>query len=1309
MKISKLKIILLFTLLIGLFQWANAQVLYNNGATIHMNSATTVQVNGNVQNQTGIINVATTTAADLYITGSLTNNATINGYGNIHVNGDWINNSVFNAFTGTVSLEGAAQNLSGSVTTSFYNLTLLGSGIKTQTIDEIVTGTLDLNDRELATDVYTMFVNNTSTTAIQLTTGFVSSNNGGFLSRNTASTSTYLFPVGSSTGTPRYRPVELTPANAAANTYVVRMANVDATTETYDRSQAESTICEVNPLFYHQIDRTSGAAAVDLSIFYDQTTDGDWDFLVAWHTAPSTEWYTLTSSTITVGAPFYEAAQTGWNDFSQLPYALVKMNPVVFIGNDTSICSSNPITLDAGAGYDTYTWSTGGSGQTVPAGTTGDYSVTVTLGACSDVDSITVTVIPDPVVDLGPDTSICQGDLLTLDATNPGAVYNWSTTETTPTIDVGVSNTYSVTVTTGGLCTTTDDILVTVLPNADASITSGLTYCSGDPALDLTAVDGGGTWAGTGITNPTNGTFDPGTAGAGTHEIIYTIAGQCGDADTVDIVVTQSADATISPAGPYCTGDPAENLVGADPGGTWVGTGITDPINGTFDPSAAGNGTFTIYYEIAGVCGDTASILISVASSYDATITSGLAYCSGDTPLDLSAVDGGGTWAGTGITNPSNGTFDPGTAGAGTHEIIYTISGSCGDADTVDIVVTQSADATITPAGPYCDSDPAVTLVGADPGGTWSGTGITSPILGTFNPGVAGAGTYLITYGIAGTCGDTATTSITVNAQQDATITPAGPFCENDLATNLSAVDGGGTWTGTGITNGSLGTFDPTTAGAGVHQIIYTISSTCGDTDTIDVTVIQNADATITPAGPFCENDPSINLTGADPGGTWSGTGITDPILGTFDPTSAGAGTYTITYGIAGQCGDTATTLITVNTVADATITPAGPYCANDLPINLTAVDTGGVWSGTGITGPSNGTFDPGTAGAGIHTIIYTISGACGDADTVDIEVIQNADATITPSGPYCILDAPINLTAADTGGVWSGTGITDPNNGTFDPGTAGAGTFTVTYGIAGQCGDTATTVITVDPQADATITPAGPYCDNVAAVTLTAAENGGTWSGTGITNGTNGTFDPATAGSGTHSITYTISGTCGDADTVDIIVWESPDIILSALDETCQDAGDGTVWVDISGGTSPYTILWETSESNDTIYNLTPGYWGVLISDANGCMTGDSIMVYGSTEPCYDPHVYVPNIFSPNSDGSNDILYVRGDGIDFISFAIYDRWGEKMFETSSIDNGWDGTFMGQPVNPGVYVYYLTATFLDGTESVISGNITLVR
>ena len=269
-----------------------------------MATGATVQVNGSVQNQAGTITVSGSPAANIYITGDLTKNDIINGAGNIHLWGNWINNATFNHNNGTVFLKGGNQTLGGTQVTTFYNLTLMGTGIKTQAINEILAGVLNLNDRELATQTYTMFVTNTATNAIQRITGFVSSLNGGYLSRQTNQSATYLFPVGSSVGTLRYRPVELTPASANPNTYVVRMANVDATTEGYDRFQVEGGLCQINPYFYHQINRTAGSDAVNMRVYYDVATDGNWNLLARWYTSPN-QWKALAGSSTSSGTPMY--------------------------------------------------------------------------------------------------------------------------------------------------------------------------------------------------------------------------------------------------------------------------------------------------------------------------------------------------------------------------------------------------------------------------------------------------------------------------------------------------------------------------------------------------------------------------------------------------------------------------------------------------------------------------------------------------------------------------------------------------------------------------------------------------------------------------------------------------------------------------------------------------------------------------------------------------------------------------------------------------------------------------------------------
>ncbi|MCP4441909.1 MAG: gliding motility-associated C-terminal domain-containing protein, partial [Aureispira sp.] len=120
------------------------------------------------------------------------------------------------------------------------------------------------------------------------------------------------------------------------------------------------------------------------------------------------------------------------------------------------------------------------------------------------------------------------------------------------------------------------------------------------------------------------------------------------------------------------------------------------------------------------------------------------------------------------------------------------------------------------------------------------------------------------------------------------------------------------------------------------------------------------------------------------------------------------------------------------------------------------------------------------------------------------------------------------------------------------------------------------------------------------------------------------------------------------------------------------------------------------------TVYNLT-------VTNSKGCSNQDSIVMNIKPPQCSNPNVFVPNAFTPNNDGQNDVLYVRGANIRELYFAVYDRWGEKVFETTSLDIGWDGTFKGKTLPPDVFGYYLDCKCDDGYTLFQKGNVTLIR
>ena len=144
--------------------------------------------------------------------------------------------------------------------------------------------------------------------------------------------------------------------------------------------------------------------------------------------------------------------------------------------------------------------------------------------------------------------------------------------------------------------------------------------------------------------------------------------------------------------------------------------------------------------------------------------------------------------------------------------------------------------------------------------------------------------------------------------------------------------------------------------------------------------------------------------------------------------------------------------------------------------------------------------------------------------------------------------------------------------------------------------------------------------------------------------------------------------------------------------------------------------VIWNPSSEVSNQNNLNPSVspattttFVVSILDSVGCPRMDSITVYVVSNKCEEESVFVPNTFTPNGDGKNDILYVRGNTLKKIYFAVYNRRGELIFETEDINKGWDGTYAGKVADPDVFAWYLRATCFSNAELTSKGNVTIIR
>ncbi|MES2760564.1 MAG: gliding motility-associated C-terminal domain-containing protein [Bacteroidota bacterium] len=430
---KKLYFIFISTLFTPLSQ--QAQIVYANGATVNVSSGAIVWVNGgmNISNTATFSNdgdVTITKNSTLPIAGTfnIENSSNVSGNGIYNVEQDWINSATFNAGNSSVKLFGNTQQFitsNNGTATTFNNLELSGTGTginRKKTLQTVnartgTNGNLIISDRELETQTQTFFVLNTSVNAVTNnitpgSEGFVSSMNPGTFSRETNSASVYLFPTGSSTGTLRYRPVELTPTNANANTYVARLNNTDATTQGFDRSITDGNECDLNPLFFHSINRVAGTSSTDVRLFYIIASDADWSGMGQWQTG-NTQWNDMVAMGTGSSGVFNTRTRSAWNFVNPGdPYILTNVRPQTPILNCPSLCENSTNNLFTLTGNSSsYQWTfpangtiTGGQGTATvsaswSAGTSSVSAIAIGIGGCNSLPgTCEPIVVPPPTV-----------------------------------------------------------------------------------------------------------------------------------------------------------------------------------------------------------------------------------------------------------------------------------------------------------------------------------------------------------------------------------------------------------------------------------------------------------------------------------------------------------------------------------------------------------------------------------------------------------------------------------------------------------------------------------------------------------------------------------------------------------------------------------------------------------------------------------------------------------------------------------------------------------------------------------------------
>lgn len=141
--------------------------------------------------------------------------------------------------------------------------------------------------------------------------------------------------------------------------------------------------------------------------------------------------------------------------------------------------------------------------------------------------------------------------------------------------------------------------------------------------------------------------------------------------------------------------------------------------------------------------------------------------------------------------------------------------------------------------------------------------------------------------------------------------------------------------------------------------------------------------------------------------------------------------------------------------------------------------------------------------------------------------------------------------------------------------------------------------------------------------------------------------------------------------------------------------------WTPSTGLNATNTASVRATPQDTTIYKV--------VVSKKGCKEEKTIRINVDNVNCGEPNIFVPNAFTPNNDGNNDVLKVRGRWISKLQFVVYNRWGQEMFTTTDLNNGWNGVFKGNEVAPDVYNYFLQVTCLDNKTFMKRGNTTLIK
>ncbi len=1029
--------------------------------------------------------------------------------------------------------------------------------------------------------------------------------------------------------------------------------------------------------------------------------------------------------------------------------------PSVTVATTATTCGlangSATANVTGGTAPFTYAWSPGGgSTQTITNRASGTYTVTVTgAGGCTATASGTIAPSSGFTTAVATTPSTCTANNGTAAATNTGGTspftYSWSPSGgSAATASNLAPGPYTVLVNDGNGCTSTAAGTVTQSSGTLAlSLTNPVNpTCAGNNG-SITAGLSGGTAPYT-VTIDTGGTPIVVNVPFAISQTISNLPDGTVNVTVVDAQGCQVSNSATLAAPNCCT--------------FTVSAALTQPTcgqsNGTIVLTAAnGSGNYTYAWANGSGAGNTASGI--GAGTYNVTITdNGFANCFKDTTFTLNSNsnlslsltnpvnpscagnDGSITATLSGGTAPYTVTIDTGGTPIvvnvpfaisqtitnlpdGTVNVSVVDAQGCQASNSATLVAPNCCTFTISAAltQPTCaQSNGSIVITPAN--GTGNYTYVWANGSGTGNTANnVGAGVYNVTItdnGVANCFIDT-TFTLTSNSSLAISLTnPVNPTCAgNDGSLTVGLSGGTAPYTVTIDTGGTPFVINVpvaisqtlTNLPAGTVNVTVADAQGCQANNTATLTAPANCcsfniSAAITQ--PACGlSDGSIVITPANGSGnytyTWangSGTGTTANNL------AAGNFAVTITdNGFANCFIDTSFALINANAPAIGLVSQTNVACAGDATGAITVQVSGGtapyvvLWSNGDTTLALNGLAD------GAYTVSVTDANSCASNATFTIVAgnVLVLQTTMTPID--CNNPNSGSAGVAVTGGtapynyLWNNAATTSTLTNVT------VGTYTVTVTDAQGCAAVDSVTVTGDSIASFNLGPDLTICFGDSVV-LGAGLVGTVWS----TGDTSDYLLVTDAGVYIGSIS---NGNCANSDTVSVSVEQIPNVPQLNVNDTIVCASETVI---LRVGDEGYLYVWSTGDTASQIVVDTPGIY--IVSAINDCgeVSAEALV---TDENCAC-RLYLPNAFSPNADGANDVFkaYSVCTYIEEFNLTVFDRWGGVVYKSNDFMEVWNGTSKGKACIPGVYVYSLSYLSREnGVRQIYrqKGSVTLLR